>query len=317
MKKIFIFGICLLLPLRSESWGFYSHMRINQLAIYTVPAGMSRFYKNNSTYLSNHATDADKRRYADTAEAPRHYLDVESYEQKIDSIPRKWGLAVKKYGLARLTKNGILPWQIQRSYYKLVTAFRERDSMRILINSAYLGHYLADAHVPLHTTVNHNGQLTNQIGIHAFWESRLPELFSDKYSFLVGAAGYVNDPLKEAWNIIGHTHQLVNEVLDKEARLSSSFPAYRKFSYAKRKNVLGRQYSFEYSRDYHMQLNHMVEMQMRASVRAIGNYWFSAWVDGGQPVLENMVKVIPDSTGPGENAVELKFRQGRIIGREY
>jgi hypothetical protein len=317
MKKIFIFGFCLLLPLQSESWGFYSHMRINLLAVYTLPAGMSRFYKNHSAYLSNHATDPDKRRYADTAEAPRHYLDVESYEEEIDSIPRKWDLAVKKYGLARLTKNGILPWQILRSYYKLVNAFRERDSMRILINSAYLGHYLADAHVPLHTTVNHNGQLTNQNGIHAFWESRLPELFSGKYSFLVGSANYISNPLSEAWKILRHTHHLVNEVLDKEAKLNSSFPAYRKFSYVKRKNVLGRQYSFEYSRDYHMQLNHMVELQMRASVLAIGSYWFSAWVDGGQPVLEDMVKVIPDSTGPGEKVVELKFRQGRIIGREY
>jgi hypothetical protein len=316
MKTTLIFGICVFLRLQSESWGFYSHMRINLLAVYTLPAGMSRFYKNNSTYISSHATDPDKRRYADTAEAPRHYLDVEAYDAEIDSVPRKWDLALKKYGLAELNKNGILPWQIQRSYYKLVNAFRERDSIRILINSAYLGHYLADAHVPLHTTVNHNGQLTNQIGIHAFWESRLPELFSVKYNFLVGPANYISDPLNETWKILSRTHGLVNEVLDKEAKLSSSFPNYRKFSYAKRKNVLSRQYSFEYSRDYHLKLNHMVEKQMRASVLAIGSFWFSAWVDGGQPILEHMIKAIPDSTGPGEKTVELKFRQGRIIGRE-
>ncbi|WP_245869828.1 zinc dependent phospholipase C family protein [Pedobacter ginsengisoli] len=115
----------------------------------------------------------------------------------IDSIPRKWDDAVQKYGRDRLAKNSILPWQIQRSYYKLVNAFKAKDSLKILIYSAYLGHYIADAHVPLHTTQNHNGQLTNQVGIHAFWESRLPELFLQDYNYLVGQARYIENPLTE------------------------------------------------------------------------------------------------------------------------
>ncbi|MGY0038159.1 hypothetical protein [Pedobacter sp. NJ-S-72] len=117
----------------------------------------------------------------------------------------------------------------------MVNAFKIRDSLKILIHSAYLGHYLADAHVPLHTTENHNGQLSNQPGIHAFWESRLPELFAETYSFLVGRAVYIEDPLKETWKIISHTHQLVDSVLIIEANLNRSFPAYRKYSYSKRK----------------------------------------------------------------------------------
>ena len=35
---------------------------------------------------------------------------------------------------------------------------------------ADLGHYLADAHVPLHTG-NYSSQRTNQTGIHALWET--------------------------------------------------------------------------------------------------------------------------------------------------
>ena len=64
-------------------------------------------------------------------------------------------------------------------------AFIEKDSDKILKYSADLGHYIADAYVPLHTTENYNGQLTGQKGIHAFWESRLPELFSEDYNYLV------------------------------------------------------------------------------------------------------------------------------------
>jgi hypothetical protein len=288
MKRPFIFLILAAIIFLLSSWGFFAHMRINRLAVFILPAGMNRFYKNNIDYITGHATDPDKRRYADTAEAPRHYLDVEVYESAVDSIPRKWDDAVKRYGKIKLYQNGILPWQIQRSYYQLVNAFKQRDSIRILINSAYLGHYLADAHVPLHTTENHNGQLSNQIGIHGFWESRLPELFSEQYNFLTGRAVYIQDPLKEAWKIITHTHSLADSVLSLEAELNKSFPSYRKYGYSKRKGQLMKQYSFEYSNEYHNRMNHMVEKQMRAAILATGSYWYSAWVDAGQPSLENM-----------------------------
>jgi len=276
------------LALLTCSWGFFAHMRINHLAVFILPDGMNRFYKHNITYITSHATDPDKRRYADTAEAPRHYLDVETYETAIDSIPRKWDVAVQKYGLIKLQKNGILPWHIHRCYYQLVHAFKERDSLRILIRSAYLGHYLADAHVPLHTTANHNGQLTNQAGIHAFWESRLPELFSEKYNFVVGKAQYIENPLKEAWRIVTHSHGLADSTLKLEAALNERFPSWRKYSYSKRNGQLTKQYSFAYANEYHNSMNHMVEKQMRAAILSTGSYWYSAWVDAGQPTLENM-----------------------------
>ena len=318
MKRAFIFGLLVTIALLNISWGFFAHMRINHLAVFTLPTGMSRFYKSNILYLTEHATDPDKRRYADTAEAPRHYLDVEVYEQDIDSIPRKWDDAVKKYGEQKLYKNGILPWQIQRTYYQLVKAFEQRDSIRILIHSAALGHYLGDAHVPLHTTENHNGQLTNQTGIHGFWESRLPELYSEKYNFRVGRAVYISDPLREAWHIIRHTHGLVDSVLLLEARLSAEFPAYRKFSYAKRNKKVIKQYAEEYAAAYHTKMNSMVERQMRLAILAIGSYWFSAWVDAGQPELAQMIRTKPDPAEKKKGAVlNRQFRTGKIIGREY
>ncbi|MBB5439422.1 hypothetical protein HDC92_003115 [Pedobacter sp. AK017] len=285
MKRTFLIAGLLALFILCSSWGFYAHIRINRLAVFTLPAGLNRFYKANISYLSDHAVDPDKRRYADTAEAARHYLDVELYEAHIDSIPRKWEEAVKRYGLVRLNQNGILPWQIQKSYYKLVDALRDRDSLKILIYSAYLGHYLADAHVPLHTTQNHNGQLSNQLGIHAFWESRLPELFAKKYNYVVGQAIYIESPLKEAWKIITHTHKMVDTVLTFEARLNARFPAHRKYSFLERNNQVGRQYSLAYSKAFHDGMNHMVERQMRAAIHSIGSYWYSAWVDAGQPLL--------------------------------
>jgi hypothetical protein len=317
MKRAFIYAIFLIFWLALSSWGFFAHMQINQLAVYTLPSGLGRFFKNNIKYISDHAVDPDKRRYADTLEAPRHYLDVEVYESNIDSIPIKWEDALKKYGRPKLQASGTLPWQIQISYYKLVNAFKARDSIKILLYAAYLGHYLGDAHVPLHTTENHNGQLSNQAGIHAFWESRLPELYAKDYNFVVGRASYIEQPLMAAWKIVNHTHGLVDSTLLVEQTLRKEFPAFKRYSYSKRKGQVLKQFSISYSRAYNLKLNHMVEKQMRASIKAIGDFWFSAWVDAGQPKMENLIKV-PDSEleRQREERLNNKYEGGKIIGRE-
>ncbi|MDQ1139693.1 zinc dependent phospholipase C family protein [Pedobacter agri] len=317
MKRLTI-TIALIIPLIiCTSWGFFAHQRINNLAVFTLPTGMIGFYKKNIKYITEHAVDPDKRRYADTLEAPRHYLDVENYEKSIDSIPEKWNDALAKYGQKHLNANGIVPWQIQRTYFSLVKAFTTRDSIKILKYSADLGHYIGDAHVPLHTTANHNGQLTNQVGIHAFWESRLPELFSVNYNFIVGKAIYIENPLKEAWKILKHTHSLVDTVLTLEAKLAASFPTDKKFSFSERNNTLLKQYSLEYSRVYHDQMNQMVERQMRSAILEIGSFWYSAWVDAGQPELKNLIKVaIADEEKKIQEDIEKKYKNGVVIGRE-
>ena len=250
-------------------------------------------------------------------EAPRHYLDVENYESDIDSIPKKYNDALAKYGLKHLNANGIVPWQIQRTYYNLVKAFKTRDSIKILKYAADLGHYIGDAHVPLHTTNNHNGQLTNQAGIHAFWESRLPELFSTNYNFIVGKAQYIENPLEESWKIVKHTHSLVDSVLTFEAQLAASFPSDKKYSFSERNNTVLKQYSTAYSKAYHDKMNHMVEKQMRSAILEIGSFWYSAWVDAGQPELKDLVKIDlePEEKQMQEN-VEKKYRNGIPIGRE-
>lgn len=304
--------------LGAYTWGFFGHQRINRMAVFTLPSEMAGFYKRNIQYITEHAVDPDKRRYTDTAEGPRHFIDADRYgDDPFDSIPRKWENAVSKYSQKVLNENGIVPWQIERSYYSLVKAFRERDSLRILRISGDLGHYVADAHVPLHTTENYNGQLSGQTGIHGFWESRLPELFSAAYDFLVGPAAYLRDPLQEAWEIVKTTQSYTDSVLLIEARLSSTFPSDRKFTYSERNGRVERQYSEEYSRAYHEAMQGMVEKQMRASILKTGSFWYSAWIDAGQPELKNL------------NRTELSVREkaiieeqgklheeGKIIGRE-
>lgn len=317
MKRL-TFTLALIIPLLlCTSWGFFAHRRINQLAVFTLPPEMLSFYKAGYKYITEHAVDPDKRRYIDTLEAPRHYLDVENYEANIDSIPEKFKDALAKYGQQKLNENGIVPWQIQRSYYGLVKAFQTRDSLKILKYSADLGHYLADAHVPLHTTANHNGQLTNQVGLHAFWESRIPELFAGNYKLATGKASYISDPLKTAWAIVKHTHLLVDTVVKFEAELNARFPSDQKYSFSEQNNTVLKQYAPAYAKAYQDLMQGMVEKQMRSAILAIGSFWFSAWVDAGQPELKNLIKIEPSAEEKRLAELEAqKFKEGRIIGRE-
>jgi hypothetical protein len=167
-----------------SSWGFFAHRKINQLAVYTLPSSMASFYKKNIQYLSEAAVNPDRRRYAVPEEAPRHYIDLDDYgDSAVYKLPRYWSDAVKQFGEDSLQARGIVPWHIYRMYFQLKDAFLLKDPDKILRVSADLGHYVADAHVPLHTTKNYDGQLTGQTGIHGFWESRLPELYFEEYDF--------------------------------------------------------------------------------------------------------------------------------------
>ncbi len=316
-KRILYSLSILIIAIACSSWGFFAHKKINRLAVFTLPSGMIKFYKNNIYYLTEHAVDPDKRRYADSAEAARHYLDADHYgHAPFDSIPERWQDAADKFSEDTLKAYGIIPWQIQRTYYSLVKAFENRDSSKILKYSADLGHYISDAHVPLHTTENYNGQLTNQVGIHGFWESRLPELYSKDYDFFVGKAQYIENPLKESWKILKNTYSYKDSVLIIEARLSKKFPSDRKFSFSERNGIVVKEYSEAYSNAYHQALNGMVERQMRASIIKVGSFWYSAWVDAGQPALNQWSKrELTTTERILTEREELLFKAGRILGR--
>jgi hypothetical protein len=62
----------------------------------------------------------------------------------------------------------------------------------------------------LHTSSNYDGQLTNQKGVHALWESFIPQKFGNAYNFKTDTARYITDIVAETWKIIKQSHALVN-----------------------------------------------------------------------------------------------------------
>ncbi len=366
--------------LSDADWGFYGHRQINYYALFTLPQEMLSLYKSHITFISDHAVDADKRRYATPEEGPRHYIDLDKYgEPPFEGVPRSWTQAKlhfleievhfenevlsvqgiklestwkplfnylaqtianhfyevnweisgidslwnKPYKKIVLSDNqfehGILPFQVPLLYRQLVNAMIDGEVYKILHYSADLGHYVADAHVPLHTTSNYNGQLTNQIGIHAFWESRIPELFAAKeYDLLVGKAQYIDNIRDFIWQTVLESHQSVDSVLSVEKRLSQTFPKDRQYCFTERLESTVRIECEAYAAAYQEALNGMVEQRFQSSILAVGSLWYSAWVDAGQPDFTKHSQVTISEKDKKElERLESLYQGGQSKGRDH
>ena len=374
----------------ATAWGFYGHRLINRMAVFTLPSAMIGLYKFNIDFISDHAVDPDKRRYATRHEAVRHYIDLDHWgEHPFENVPRRWVEvlaahlelscviasgdttqlhrpfiegqsgeipnslksfvarnllrqyyeeswtfepdSVQKYfpeydcspckslvGSEAFTQHGILPYHLYAMQQRLTDAFARKDLPAVLQQSADFGHYVADAHVPLHTTKNYNGQLTGQDGIHAFWESRIPELFAEKeWDFLVGQALYIHEPVSYYWDIVLKSNHLSHEVLNIEKELSETFPSDQQYCFEERLSAVVRTQCTAYAQAYQERMNGMVEARMQDAIHAIGSAWFTAWVDGGQPVFGDFLTELNTADRAAFEALEREFVKGRVFGREH
>ncbi|MCK9480195.1 MAG: zinc dependent phospholipase C family protein [Bacteroidia bacterium] len=319
-SKILFLLFCLCInSSHSYAWGFFAHKKINELAVFTLPPEMFGFYKLNIEFIAEHAPDPDNRRYAIAEEGARHFLDADRYENALpfDTIPQKWEDAVAMFTEDTLQKHGIVPWHLELMVKRLTYSFKNRDLYKIIRYSVDIGHYVGDLNVPLHTTSNYNGQLTNQHGIHALWESRLPELFSSGYDFLVGKAKYIEDVRQCIWMHFAESHSLVDSVLNVERSVSQQFSEEEKYSFEQRGASTVRVYSQTFSKAYHKALGSMVEDRMKSAIKLLGDIWFTAWVNAGQPDLnEYKQKIQLDEEELKElQEIKMKVKDGKIKGR--
>jgi len=248
------------------------------------------FFKTNSNRIIDASIQPDIRRYIYEDEGPNHYIDLELYGDKEDSILfMSWDEAANSIGVDSLVARGILPWAIVRTYYRLTDAFRDKNTELILRYSADLCQYISDAHVPLHTTYNYDGQYTGQEGIHRLWESLIPELSSEKYSYWVGKAEYRENIYAMVRKVILDSHSRQDSVLTFEKVVSGSIRSDQKYAFERRGRNEVKQYSKEFIELYEKELNGMVEHQLRASIKATGDLWYTSWIEAGQPDLSSLI----------------------------
>ncbi|MBL0305112.1 MAG: S1/P1 Nuclease [Chitinophagaceae bacterium] len=320
MKKIITSFLFLSLSLNCFCWGFFAHRKINHYAVFLLPPEMMVLYKPHIDFLAEHAVDPDKRRYAVPEEGPRHYIDIDHYgNYPYDALPRKWSDAVAKYSEDTLNQYGIVPWWLQTMLHRLTDAFKEKNQAKILKYSAEIGHYISDSHVPLHACSNHNGQYSDQKGIHGFWESRIPELLAEKeWDFFIGKAEYIKNPADFIWTRVLESAAAADTVLQFEKQLTKKYPGDQKFAYEDRNGTIIRQYSSSFSIAYNNQMKGMVERRMRQSIYAVASFWYTAWVNAGQPNLTQLSnrEFSPEDLKEFES-LNQSWKNSAIKGREH
>ena len=299
-KKIFISLIVVTTLLCSVSmvwgWGVWGHNHINKGAVLSLPAEMGMFFYNHTDFLVEESTVPDIRKYVldDKAEGCRHYIDLENYKYTSRAeMPRTTADAVARFGKDTVNRYGILPWHIQDMMVKLTDAMKNKRKTEILLIAADLGHYVADAHMPLHTTANHNGQFTGQQGIHAFWESQLPELFGKSYHLYSRQAHFVNDVEKATWDIIDSSYKRVDRLLRIESKMRKDNPEDKQYKMGAdgkpMKNKYGQPvHAYDYAHVYHALMDSMVEKQMTLAIEKTADLWYTAWVNAGKPDLDDL-----------------------------
>ncbi|MGC8594983.1 MAG: zinc dependent phospholipase C family protein [Candidatus Kryptoniota bacterium] len=266
-------------------WGFWAHQKINEQAINLLPEPLRGFYEQNKDYIIREAVGPDLRRAINKNEGYYHYMDLDKYGRyPFRNIPGDYNEAVKEFGYETVLKNGIVPWMVKWMTDSLTYAMEKKDVPLILRLSADLGHYVADMHVPFHSTENYDGQLTGNVGIHFRWESGIPEHFGANYNYRgIEGADYFKHPAQQAFEILTGSYELILPSLKADSLAKSGLIGDQLYKVERKEGKKVYIYSNEYYERFNKNLDGMVEAQIRLAIHDVASYWYTAWVNAGKP----------------------------------
>ncbi|TAM81834.1 MAG: hypothetical protein EPN47_10505 [Acidobacteria bacterium] len=252
------------------AWGRQAHQLADDWAVGTLPANLRNYYQSNRNFILNHANDPEEWMKKDRYEQMRHYIYLNKYGMFPHlELPHSYKAAVDKYGLKHITRNGVLPWQIGEYSLKLTNAFRARDWEQVRLNSAALAFYVAEAHDPLHTTQNYDGQMTGQAGLEMRFGTELVERYSHFFMFRPENAARVNDPTEHAFQMILEANTWVNQIVLADLVAQEGL----------------RGYTDAYFDAFYSRVGSTAMKEISEAAHDIGSYWYSAWFNAGRPEL--------------------------------
>ena len=183
------FLLFLLTAVSLGAWGDQGHRALTALSLTALPPAPRAWFAGQEAFMASHASDPDHWK-SDRREGPRHYMNLEAFGGS-GNLPRTLEEADERLGGSSY-RRGVVPWIIQDRWRDLVAAFRAGDPAKVAGAATILGHYIGDAHVPLHTTIDHDGRTVEQRGVHSRWETGLVGRLSGLEALRIPAAR--NDP---------------------------------------------------------------------------------------------------------------------------
>ena len=251
----------------NPAWGKDGHFTTNRKGVEAAPAKIAAFYATHIDEIERRSMEADHSKPKDKSEGPRHYIDIDLYGAfPFAELPEDYNKALAKFGTNTLKKRGLLPWTIQTRYGELVKAMKAGDRSKILEHSAWLGHYIGDSHVPLHTTENSDGQLTGQKGLHSHFESRMLQFVKPTDVKPVKGGPLPKPILACAFDWVRESYRHVDAIL--KADRATTGPNKRRDANAFAKKVRPI----------------VIERLERGATR-LASAWYQAWIDAGKPKL--------------------------------
>ena len=282
---------------QSYAWGADGHMMINRLAGQNLPADVPAFLRSPAALdaLAYYGPEPDRWRSPaepelNAAQAPEHFIDLE-YADLIGPLPRRRYDYIRALAAAQakhpdlvLTpeKVGLQPYVTTEVYERLQSAFRDYRALvaakqdtkpsecEITFLAGWLGHYVADGSMPLHTSIQYNGWVgpnphgyTTEHHIHALFETVFvhANVTAADFAPIVAASKpeVLHDVFDDYMSYLRHSNSLVEKTyqLDKEGAFTGAgTPEGKAF----------------------------VDQQLAAGAIELRNMIYTAWVKSAEPV---------------------------------
>lgn len=248
--------------------------------------------------LADHASDADDRKPDDPSESPRHYIDIDNYNEFVSTgkIPQTIDAAISAHNYYFVHNNGILPWATKTSFDSLKACFLRYDWYNAMLFASDLGHYVADGHMPLHITKDYDGRTGSQNGIHSRYESKMIEDNLNGIVYTGSSISVIPDVNQYIFNYLYTNYNYIDTILAAD-------------DYAQ--SISSNTSSSEYRSALWQQTKELTIKLFRNASHALTELIYTAWVQAGRPLISetSVASVKPVKSVSTEQNVPNPFRE--------
>ncbi len=270
----FILAITFFQQDKVYAWGWETHRYINEHAVDYLPPEMD-FFQDYRDYLRVHSIDPD----VDGLPGYYHYIDIDYYSEFFEgTFPHDWNEAVNLYGYNVLIENGTVPWVIEEWTDSLTVLMASGQWETIWQVAAELGHYVADSHQPLHLTLNYNGQLTGNYGIHSRYETHMINPHLSELPLPDSTSTYWSSVIDSTFRYIDEIYPFVSDIMAADDLASAQDPDYNSAYY----DILWDE------------LDSLTISVIHRAIIDLASIWQTAWNNANNPVNETAFPIAID-----------------------
>jgi hypothetical protein len=269
--------VAALVPARASAWGTEAHRYIMGRALDLLPPELKPFFEHYRAEIVIRSVDPDTWRSIGWEDDPNHFIDFGMKElgaYPFADLPREYGAALGKFGPAMLNRIGRLPWREEEEFGNLRRAFEgfthdvPYAPGDVALFAAVAAHYIQDAHQPFHASVNYDGQLTGNHGIHARFERDLFERFQSRLTVAPAPPTPILNVRDAAFDVLLASYQLVDPILKADSEA-----------------IAGKDtYDDAYFQAFFVTVRPVLERRLADSITATAGMIMGAWQLAGKPV---------------------------------